>query len=201
MTQMLTKRDEAMPLHSIRLTQHARLREYINDPATHTSELGASYRITFSEISILRKRRQLLDPAFPEKDRAIFYIAYSFALSYSIVLSTITMRHLFGPVDQLMEESAFLMAEILELIHEAAVFIPLGSSAMSTLLFAAWPNDIARRPEIERWLEIYQGGFPIVRWLESARRLDEMLLPSTPALDASENLQKSKRPADACIVM
>jgi hypothetical protein len=197
--QMMARRDELMPLHSIRLTQHARLRDYINDPVTYASEIQSSYETTFSEIVALRERRRNLQPACVPKDKAIFYIAYSVALSYGIMLNTIMLRVKLGVNEQNAKESNILMDEIVALSEAAAQFSPLGSSAMSSLLLVAWPNDPSRRPVIEEWLRSLQGGFPIARWIESARWLDEMLVP--PASIGQCGQHGITRPPDACNVM
>lgn len=198
---ILAKRDDAMPLHSIKLTQHAKLREFIHDPSNHASEIQASYRTTFSEILLLRERHRSLDPAFPPKDKAIFFMAYSIALSYGIVLNTILLRRVVGMVEPWMQESEVLMDEIFALLEAAIVFAPLGSSAMSSLLFAAWPNNPTRRPAIEAWLKLYQGGFPITRWLETAMWLDEMLMPRVGFGEEPGYRRIPSRPAGACNVM
>ena len=197
--QLMAKRDETMPLHSIRITQQARLREFINEPLANANDIESSYRITFNEVLALRERRRKLDSAFPPKARATFYIAYSVALSYGVVLSTIMLRTVAGFEQPFIRESTTLLDETLALTEAAAEFIPLGSSAMSTLLLAAWPNDPLRRPAIEEWLRKIQGGFPIARWVETAMWLDEMLLP--PHVEEFTCFEKSARPSDACIVM
>jgi hypothetical protein len=196
---MVAEWDKSLPLHSIQMTQHARLRDFINHQSAQTADIQNSYRITFDEILGLQKRRCTLISSVPAKDRATFYIAYSVALSYGLILSTIMLRSVEGFKDQLAHESAVLVEETLAVSEAAAEFIPLGSSTMSSLLLAAWPNNPSCRPVIERWLQRYQGGFPIVRWLETAQWLDELLYPSTNKEVALYH--RRSRPADACIVM
>ena len=155
------KRDKLIPLKSVQVTEHARVRSFIDAPLGHEAEIREAYQQARNELQNLRARRLLCTPSVAAKERVTFFMACSMAYTYAAVLTTLLMRN-FDCSERAMGDAQDLLDEILALTEDAAQFAPLGSYAMTSLLLVAWPMDPIRRAEIEMWVSKLQGNIPIV---------------------------------------
>lgn len=130
-------------------------------------------------LEVQRMRNYYLEagPFLATTPRVQLGTAYGVALTYAVILHGIVTR-CFDTSTYMLASGIDMLTEILVLAEDSRPYRPLGSSAMLTMLIAAWPLDLSMRSKIEALLDDYTSDFPMARWQESATWLDSAMYGS-----------------------
>ncbi|KAF1808733.1 hypothetical protein P152DRAFT_443078 [Eremomyces bilateralis CBS 781.70] len=199
--QLVNRHDQAIPMKSMRLSQLAKIQQFLNDPYAHEADIRIAYQHSGFD---LHKIREVIIPRitktdYPVKTRSRFQAFHSVLLAYAVILNNI-LRRCFEPYNLILAaEGEALVGDIIALAEDGAQYRPLGSSGMPISLMAAWAlaKGTDRQTRLEELLTEYKSDFPAASWRQVSQYLERRMNydPKTAAL-------KDLRPvADACPTM
>ncbi|KAF1817388.1 hypothetical protein P152DRAFT_463556 [Eremomyces bilateralis CBS 781.70] len=198
---LVGKREQAIPMKSMRLTQLAKIQQFLNDPYAHEADI----RLTYQQLGFdLHRIQQVILPKISKTDQTVkmrsrFQVIYSILLSYATILNTILCR-CFEPYNPILTtEGLTLVDGIVRLAEDATQYRPLGSSGMPLMLMAVWPaaKGTTQQTRVEELMTEYKSDFPTTSWQQVSLWLESRMNNNSK----TRALKDMGPVADACSTM